>query len=46
MGSEKQAYAMPRLVVYGRVEDITRSSNQVNSDTPAGNNNTAFPPHS
>lgn len=43
MGSEKQAYVAPRLVIYGRVEDITRSSNQVNADTPAGIPNTAFP---
>jgi hypothetical protein len=41
--SEKKAYSPPRLIVHGRVEEITLSSNQINSDVPQGTADTAFP---
>jgi hypothetical protein len=39
----KKAYVKPELIAHGNVEDITLQGGQLNSDTPAGVANTAFP---
>ena len=40
-------YEAPKLTRFGRVEDLTLGGNQINQDTPRGNNpNTAYPPPS
>jgi hypothetical protein len=36
-------YEAPRVVDYGTLVELTRISNQANSDSPAGTPNTAFP---
>ena len=37
------AYERPSVVDYGTLVDLTRLENQLNSDSPAGTPNTAFP---
>jgi hypothetical protein len=41
---ERRPWTKPKLITYGRVEDITRQGNCLNSDLPFGINNTSFPP--
>lgn len=36
-------YIAPKLTILGDVEDITKSADQVNADSPQGIANTAFP---
>lgn len=39
-------YEAPKVIDYGTLVEVTHASNLVNSDSPSGTNNTAFPVHS
>lgn len=44
--TEKKTYAAPQCRRLGTYQELTRASNQTNSDAPHGNSNTAYPPAS
>jgi hypothetical protein len=44
MREETQQYHAPQCRRLGTVQELTRQSHVANSDTPHGNNNTAYPP--
>ncbi len=37
-------YERPKIVDYGTLLELTQAGNVANSDVPAGNSNTAYPP--
>ena len=43
---DEQVYEKPEITDYGTLVDLTRSGHHANSDSPFGNDNTAFLPHS
>lgn len=42
----KKVYTPPCLMIHGTLTEITLNGSVENSDTPDGNNNTAYPPRS
>jgi hypothetical protein len=41
-----QRYETPEITDYGTLVDLTRAGHHMNSDSPFGNDDTAFAPHS
>ena len=41
-----QVYEKPQITDYGTLVDLTRAGHHTNSDSPFGNDDTAFAPHS
>lgn len=46
MTDTRTPYQSPQCRRLGTVQELTQASNQLNADTPAGDPNTAFRPHS
>lgn len=41
-----QRYEKPEITDYGTLVELTRAGHHQNSDSPFGNNDTAYAPHS
>ncbi|HEX3976851.1 MAG TPA: lasso RiPP family leader peptide-containing protein [Solirubrobacteraceae bacterium] len=41
-----QVYEKPEITDYGTLVDLTRAGHHMNADSPFGNDDTAFAPHS
>ncbi|HTU96521.1 MAG TPA: hypothetical protein VMF14_11825 [Solirubrobacteraceae bacterium] len=42
----EQVYEKPEVTDYGTLLDLTRAGHHTNSDSPFGNDDTAYAPHS